>query len=136
MFLCLALIIGCIPIGGLALAEASDEIYYTIFLADPSNQGAAETDVTAVSYENSYFSTHASVYTANNAQDGWYYHSVYNYDNVESEWNRTSYFATDKNDNIIVASIKLDGKGTIQDIRFDTNVMTSAYGKVVIMIIL
>lgn len=35
----------------------------------------------------------------------------------------------DKNDNIIVASIKLDGKGTIQDIRFDTNVMTSAYGK-------
>ena len=98
MLLCLVLIIGCIPIGGLALAEASDEIYYTIFLADPSNQGAAETDVTAVSYENSYFSTHASVYTANNAQDGWYYHSVYNYDNVESEWNRTSYFATDKND--------------------------------------
>ena len=35
----------------------------------------------------------------------------------------------DKNDNIIVASIKIDGKGTIQDVRLDTNVMTSAYGK-------
>ena len=36
---------------------------------------------------------------------------------------------SDKNDNIVVASIKIDGKGTIQDIRLDTNVMTSAYGK-------
>lgn len=35
----------------------------------------------------------------------------------------------DNNDDIIVASIKIDGKGTIQDIRIDTNVMTSAYGK-------
>lgn len=35
----------------------------------------------------------------------------------------------DKNDNIIVASIKIDGKGQINDVQFDTNVMTSAYGK-------
>lgn len=35
----------------------------------------------------------------------------------------------DKNGNIIVASIKIDGKGQINDVQFDTNVMTSAYGK-------
>lgn len=36
---------------------------------------------------------------------------------------------SDKNDDIIVASIKIDGKGQISDIQIDTNVMTSAYGK-------
>ena len=36
---------------------------------------------------------------------------------------------SDKNDNIVVASIKIDGKGRINDIFIDTNVMTSAYGK-------
>lgn len=35
----------------------------------------------------------------------------------------------DKNDNIIVASIKIDGKGQINDIAIDSNVLTSAYGK-------
>ena len=35
----------------------------------------------------------------------------------------------DKNGDIVVASIKIDGKGTINDIRIDSNVMTSAYGK-------
>ena len=40
----------------------------------------------------------------------------------------TTYLA-DKNDNTIIASIKINGKGTINDIRIDTNVMTSAYGK-------
>lgn len=36
---------------------------------------------------------------------------------------------SDKNNNIIIASIKIDGIGTIQDIRINSNVMTSAYGK-------
>ena len=35
----------------------------------------------------------------------------------------------DKNGDIIVASIKIDGKGQINDIQIDSNVMTSAYGK-------
>ena len=36
---------------------------------------------------------------------------------------------SDKNNNIVIASIKIDGKGNINDINIDTNVMTSAYGK-------
>lgn len=40
----------------------------------------------------------------------------------------TTYLA-DKQDRTIVASIKIDGKGSINDIRIDTNVMTSAYGR-------
>lgn len=40
----------------------------------------------------------------------------------------TTYLA-DKNDNTIIASIKIDGKGRVGNIRIDTNVMTSAYGK-------
>ena len=40
----------------------------------------------------------------------------------------TTYLA-DKNDNTVVASIKIDGKGFVNDIIIDTNVMTSAYGK-------
>ena len=35
----------------------------------------------------------------------------------------------DKNDNIIIVSIKIDGKGMVKDIQIDTHVMTSAYGK-------
>lgn len=35
----------------------------------------------------------------------------------------------DKNDNTVIASIKIDGKGKVNDIIIDTNVMTSAYGK-------
>ncbi len=35
----------------------------------------------------------------------------------------------DNNGDIIVASIKIDGKGQINDVQLDTNVMTSAYGK-------
>lgn len=34
----------------------------------------------------------------------------------------------DKNDNIIVVSIKIEVKGQITDINIDSNVMTSAYG--------
>lgn len=40
----------------------------------------------------------------------------------------TTYLA-DKNDNTIIASIKIDGKGLVNNILIDTNVMTSAYGK-------
>ena len=40
----------------------------------------------------------------------------------------TTYLA-DKNNNTVVASIKIDGKGQINNIEIDTNVMTSAYGK-------
>lgn len=40
----------------------------------------------------------------------------------------TTYLA-DKQDRPVIASIKIDGKGTINDIRIDTNVMTSAYGR-------
>lgn len=40
----------------------------------------------------------------------------------------TTYLA-DKNNNTVVASIKIDGKGFINDIVIDTNVMTSAYGR-------
>lgn len=40
----------------------------------------------------------------------------------------TTYLA-DKNSNPVIASIKIDGRGTVNDIRIDTNVMTSAYGK-------
>ena len=39
---------------------------------------------------------------------------------------------TDLSDNqnrTIIASIKIDGKGTVNDIRIDTNVLTSAYGR-------
>lgn len=36
---------------------------------------------------------------------------------------------SDKNDNIVIASIAIDGKGKINDITIDSNVMTSAYGK-------
>ncbi len=36
---------------------------------------------------------------------------------------------SDKNDNIVIASIKIDGKGMVKDIQIDSNVMTSAYGK-------
>lgn len=36
---------------------------------------------------------------------------------------------SDKNGNIVLASIKIDGKGYISDIYLDSNVMTSAYGK-------
>ena len=40
----------------------------------------------------------------------------------------TTYLA-DKQDRPVIASIKIDGKGSINDIRIDTNVMTSAYGR-------
>lgn len=40
----------------------------------------------------------------------------------------TTYLA-DKEDRTVVASIKIDGKGTINNIRINTNVMTSAYGR-------
>lgn len=40
----------------------------------------------------------------------------------------TTYLA-DKQNRPIIASIKIDGKGTVNDIRIDTNVMTSAYGR-------
>lgn len=40
----------------------------------------------------------------------------------------TTYLA-DKNNRTVIASIKIDGKGTVNDIRIDTNVMTSAYGR-------
>lgn len=40
----------------------------------------------------------------------------------------TTYLA-DKQDRTVVASIKIDGKGIVNDIRIDTNVMTSAYGR-------
>ena len=36
---------------------------------------------------------------------------------------------SDKQDRTIIASIKIDGKGDINNIRIDTNVMTSAYGR-------
>lgn len=36
---------------------------------------------------------------------------------------------SDKQDRTIIASIKIDGKGNVNDIRINTNVMTSAYGK-------
>ena len=36
---------------------------------------------------------------------------------------------SDKNNDIIVASIKIDGEGRINDIKIDSNVLTSAYGK-------
>jgi len=36
---------------------------------------------------------------------------------------------SDLNDNIVIASIAIDGKGRINDIIIDSNVMTSAYGK-------
>ena len=35
----------------------------------------------------------------------------------------------DNQERPIIASIKIDGKGTVQDVRIDTNVMTSAYGR-------
>ena len=38
-------------------------------------------------------------------------------------------YLSDKNDNIVVASIKIDGAGLVNDVIIDTNVMTSAYGK-------
>ena len=38
-------------------------------------------------------------------------------------------YLSDKQDRTIIASIKINGKGTINDIRIDTNVMTSAYGR-------
>lgn len=40
----------------------------------------------------------------------------------------TTYLAN-KQDNTVIASIKIDGKGQVNDIELDTNVMTSAYGK-------
>lgn len=40
----------------------------------------------------------------------------------------TTYLA-DKQNRTVIASIKMNGKGTINDIRIDTNVMTSAYGR-------
>lgn len=40
----------------------------------------------------------------------------------------TTYLA-DKNNNTVVASVKIDGKGFVNDIVIDTNVMTSAYGR-------
>lgn len=36
---------------------------------------------------------------------------------------------SDKQDRTIIASIKIDGKGNVNDVRIDTNVMTSAYGR-------
>lgn len=36
---------------------------------------------------------------------------------------------SDKNNNIVIASIAIDGKGQINHIKIDSNVMTSAYGK-------
>jgi len=36
---------------------------------------------------------------------------------------------SDKNDNIVIVSIVIDGTGKINDIKIDSNVMTSAYGK-------
>lgn len=54
-------------------------------------------------------------------------------DIVQSNTNKNSIVLTtylaDKNNNTIIASIKIDGKGTVNDVRIDTNVMTSAYGK-------
>lgn len=38
-------------------------------------------------------------------------------------------YLEDKQGRSIIASIKIDGKGTVNDIRIDTNVMTSAYGR-------
>ncbi len=38
-------------------------------------------------------------------------------------------YLSDKQDRTIIASIKIDGRGTVNDIRIDTNVMTSAYGR-------
>ena len=35
----------------------------------------------------------------------------------------------DKQDRPVIASIKIDGKGRVNDIEFDSNVMTSAYGR-------
>ena len=40
----------------------------------------------------------------------------------------TTYLA-DSNNNTIIASIKIDGKGLVNQVLIDTNVMTSAYGK-------
>ncbi len=40
----------------------------------------------------------------------------------------TTYLA-DKENRTVIASIKIDGKGSVNDIRIDTNVMTSAYGR-------
>ena len=40
----------------------------------------------------------------------------------------TTYLA-DKKNNTVIASIKIDGKGFVNDIVIDTNVMTSAYGR-------
>lgn len=40
----------------------------------------------------------------------------------------TTYLA-DKENRTVIASIKMNGRGTIDDIRIDTNVMTSAYGR-------
>jgi len=99
ILLTLLLIVGCIPVGYMVSAESTESDVYTIFLADPSKQGIAGTDVTASSIDSNYFSTHDSVFTASSQEDGWYYHSVYSYDNVSDDdlWNRTSYFKTDKN---------------------------------------
>lgn len=36
---------------------------------------------------------------------------------------------SDKQDRTIIASIKINGKGNINDVRIDTNIMTSAYGR-------
>ena len=40
----------------------------------------------------------------------------------------TTYLA-DKQNRTIIASIKIDGRGTVNDVRIDTNIMTSAYGR-------
>ena len=64
ILLTLLLIVGCIPVGYMVSAESTESDVYTIFLADPSKQGIAGTDVTASSIDSNYFSTHDSVFTA------------------------------------------------------------------------